>query len=918
MPQHSKRTLGLLVTAGIYLMAAALAVASSDSPPTPPTPAARASSPMHPAFPLLDASGAPVQVSGQPLSTMTTCGGCHDTAFIAANSFHADVGLSEFYGPAADGGAHPWDLGPGYFGRWNPITYRLLTPADAPRPDLFTAEWIATLGARHVGGGPAQRARAGGPLAESSAPEDAQVVGPDGAPQPWDWAASGTVEMNCLLCHMQSPNNAARVAALQAGDFAWANTATLIGTGLVELDSDGAYRWNTAAFDETGAVQPAVIGVQDPRSENCGLCHGAVHTDPQTPLTAAAFTDAWSTLTTGQIVSPQRIRSSGLNVAGKSALDRSFDIHAERVLNCVDCHYALNNPVFFQASAALDHLSFDPRRLDFGEYLYRPLHQFAKGQSASSGAANTLDNTLRRCESCHQAVPAHAAWLPYTERHMSAMTCETCHIPQVYGPALAVVDWTMLNADGTPQQVFRSTEDGAAPGPDSLLVGYEPVLLPRQNAAGAVAIAPYNLVTAWYWVAGDPPQPVPLRDLQAALLAPDGSGYAPEIVAALDSDNSGALEAAELRLDTPEKIAAVAARLAARGLAQPQIAGEIQPYGVHHGVTSGRWAIKDCQACHADESRVRTPLLLASYTPGGALPTFIGGGDVVGGQVQMVDGALYFAPATDQPPAQLYLFGHDRVDWVNTLGTLVFLGVLLGVFLHSGLRVLASRRTAQQAPPALRRVYMYSVYERFWHWLQTAVILGLIFTGLVIHRPQQFSMFSFAWMVTVHNILAAILVVNAALSLFYHLASGEIRQFIPRPIGFFDQAIVQAKYYLRGIFRGEPHPFEKAPERKLNPLQQLTYFGILNVLLPLQILTGALMWGKQQWPDLAQSLGGLPFLAPLHTLVAWLFAAFVVMHVYLTTTGPTPLANIRAMMLGWEDVEHRPAGTSLSAQEEGA
>ena len=33
--------------------------------------------------------------------------------------------------------------------------------------------------------------------------------------------------------------------------------------------------------------------------------------------------------------------------------------------------------------------------------------------------------------------------------------------------------------------------------------------------------------------------------------------------------------------------------------------------------------------------------------------------------------------------------------------------------------------------------------------------------------------------------------------------------------------------------RGEPHPFEKQPGKRLNPLQQVTYLAILNVLLPL-------------------------------------------------------------------------------------
>jgi thiosulfate reductase cytochrome b subunit len=198
---------------------------------------------------------------------------------------------------------------------------------------------------------------------------------------------------------------------------------------------------------------------------------------------------------------------------------------------------------------------------------------------------------------------------------------------------------------------------------------------------------------------------------------------------------------------------------------------------------------------------------------------------------------------------------------------------------------------------------MYGVYERLWHWLQTFAIVALLFTGLVIHRPDTFGLFSFRGVVLVHNILAGILVVNAGLSLFYHLASGEIRQYIPRPVGFFDQALLQAKYYLKGIFRGEPHPFEKTPGTKLNPLQQVTYFGILNLLLPLMMLTGILMWGAERWPEFSDWIGGLTVLGPVHSGVAWMLAAFIVAHVYLTTTGPEPLSSLQGMMFGTEEVE---------------
>jgi len=38
---------------------------------------------LHPDIALLDAAGANVLASGQPVSTMTSCGTCHDTGYIA-------------------------------------------------------------------------------------------------------------------------------------------------------------------------------------------------------------------------------------------------------------------------------------------------------------------------------------------------------------------------------------------------------------------------------------------------------------------------------------------------------------------------------------------------------------------------------------------------------------------------------------------------------------------------------------------------------------------------------------------------------------------------------------------------------------------------------------------------------------------
>ncbi|MEZ4581356.1 MAG: hypothetical protein R3A10_06865 [Caldilineaceae bacterium] len=142
-------TAGIVVTALVMLTVARPALAQSTT--------------LHPTFPLLDADGVNVLDSGAPLSTMQTCGNCHDTAFIAEHSFHADVGLAQFDVPGSRADGRAWDSSGGLFGKWNPLTYRYLSPKGDAVIDLTTAAWLETLGLRHVGGGPAVTSREGTP-----------------------------------------------------------------------------------------------------------------------------------------------------------------------------------------------------------------------------------------------------------------------------------------------------------------------------------------------------------------------------------------------------------------------------------------------------------------------------------------------------------------------------------------------------------------------------------------------------------------------------------------------------------------------------------------------------------------------------------------------------------------------------------
>lgn len=197
------------------------------------------------------------------------------------------------------------------------------------------------------------------------------------------------------------------------------------------------------------------------------------------------------------------------------------------------------------------------------------------------------------------------------------------------------------------------------------------------------------------------------------------------------------------------------------------------------------------------------------------------------------------------------------------------------------------------APP------LYSLHERIWHWLQAALMILLIVSGFAIHYPDRFRFLgSMALAITGHAWLGGFLILNAFLGAFYHVTAEKYHHFLPRMDDFSGAAVRQARFYLYGIFKGERHPLETDPRRKLNPLQKITYLALLNILIPFQVVSGVLMWGADRWPNLFDRAGGLWLLGPAHTLGAYLFLAFLIGHIYLATTGPTPGALLRAIATG--------------------
>jgi thiosulfate reductase cytochrome b subunit len=194
-------------------------------------------------------------------------------------------------------------------------------------------------------------------------------------------------------------------------------------------------------------------------------------------------------------------------------------------------------------------------------------------------------------------------------------------------------------------------------------------------------------------------------------------------------------------------------------------------------------------------------------------------------------------------------------------------------------------------------IYLYTRYERFWHWFQAALIILLLVTGFEVNTG--IGVFGFKTAVTVHNYTGLTWLIAFAFFVFWLFTTGEWKQYVPTT----KKMLAVMRYYAYGIFRGETHPVPKRKEAKHNPLQRLTYLGLAAALLPVQMATGFLYWGYNSWGDWGLSALTLQIVALVHTAGAFAILSFLVVHLYMTTTGHTVSAHVKAMVTGWEEVQ---------------
>jgi thiosulfate reductase cytochrome b subunit len=196
------------------------------------------------------------------------------------------------------------------------------------------------------------------------------------------------------------------------------------------------------------------------------------------------------------------------------------------------------------------------------------------------------------------------------------------------------------------------------------------------------------------------------------------------------------------------------------------------------------------------------------------------------------------------------------------------------------------------------RIYLYKRYERFWHWSQAVLVIFMLFTGFEVHGTYH--LLGFKTAVVYHTLTAWTLLTLWAFTIFWQFTTGEWTQYIPT----IKKVDAMIRYYSIDIFKHAPSPYKKTSAKKHNPLQRLAYLAVLAMISPLIWGSGLLYLFFSSWSDFGlDKYLSLEGVAMLHTAGAYMMLVFVIAHVYLTTTGHTPLAHIKTMITGWEDAE---------------
>ena len=203
-------------------------------------------------------------------------------------------------------------------------------------------------------------------------------------------------------------------------------------------------------------------------------------------------------------------------------------------------------------------------------------------------------------------------------------------------------------------------------------------------------------------------------------------------------------------------------------------------------------------------------------------------------------------------------------------------------------------------------MYLYPKWIRAWHVINAVLFLILIVTGLSMQYTDKENasyVVGFAKAVKWHNFAALILIINYIIFVTGNLFTQNGKYYKIGKKNFLEELVSQLKYYSRGMFKGEKHPFPVTEERKFNPLQKLTYVLAMYIAVPLLIISGIGLLFPEITITVFFGVSGLILTDILHITMGFFLSIFMIIHVYTCTLGAKPTSLFWGMISGYHRSE---------------
>lgn len=204
-----------------------------------------------------------------------------------------------------------------------------------------------------------------------------------------------------------------------------------------------------------------------------------------------------------------------------------------------------------------------------------------------------------------------------------------------------------------------------------------------------------------------------------------------------------------------------------------------------------------------------------------------------------------------------------------------------------------------------QKLYLYPGLIRIWHFLNAILIILLIISGLSMQYSDPLNPFiRFDLAVSMHNIAGLILAINYLLFIIGNTISKNGRHYRIQLKGLKERLMMQFRYYTYGLFKNEPAPFPVTKKMKFNPIQQVTYFLTMYILMPILFITGLPMLYSGALIRQLFGSNALFLTDMIHLVIGFVLSIFLIIHLYFCTIGAKPTSNFKSIITGYHEGKH--------------